>query len=80
MAAAVCDGKSHSNAMRIFAFSSSYDEAIAAPCCCFIRRVVALLGSPSVATIPEPPISVPAVAEPSVKMMNRSFRCLMNDK
>ncbi len=54
------------SAMRMAAFSSSYDEVIAAPRCCFVRRVVGLAGSPFVTTIPAPPFSVPAVAEPSV--------------
>ncbi len=79
MATAALDGKSHSNARRMTAFSSSYDEVIAVPRCCFVRRVVGLAGCTSVTTIPAPPFSVPAVAEPSVKMMNRAFRCLMND-
>ncbi len=64
MAAAASDGESHSSAMRMTAFSSPYDEVIAAPRCCFVRRVVGLAGSPSVTTIPAPPFSVPAVAEP----------------
>ncbi len=58
MAAAAWDGKRHSSAMRMAAFSS--------PRCCFVMRVVGLAGSPSVTTIPTPPLSVPAVAEPSV--------------
>ncbi len=60
MAVAACDGRSHSSDMRMAAFSSSYDEVKAAP------LVVGLAGSPSVTTIPAPPLSVPAVAEPSV--------------
>ncbi len=39
MAAAACDGRSHSSAMRMAAFSSWYDEVKAAPRCCFVRRV-----------------------------------------
>ncbi len=39
-AAAVCSGKSHLISMRMAAFSSSYDEAIAAPRSYFVRRVV----------------------------------------
>ncbi len=66
MAAAACDGRSHSSAMHMAAFSSSYDEVKAALRCCFVRRVVGLAGSPSVATIPARPFSVPAVAEPLV--------------
>ncbi len=66
MAAAACDGRSPSSAMRMAAFSSSYDEVKAAPRCCFVRRVVGLAGSPSVTTNPAPSFSVPAVAEPSV--------------
>ncbi len=66
MAAALCVGKSHSSAKRIAAFSSSYNEVIAAPRCCFVRRVVGMIGSPSLTTISAPPFSVPAVAEPSV--------------
>ncbi len=66
MAAPACDGESHSSAMRMAAFSSSYDEVVAAPRCCFERRVGGLAGSPSVTTIPAAPFSVPAVAEPSV--------------
>ncbi len=31
MAAVACDGKNHSSVMRMAAFSSSYDEVIAAP-------------------------------------------------
>ncbi len=54
MAAAAFDGRSHYSAMRMAAFSSSYDEVIAAPRCCFVRRVVGLAGSPSVTTIPTP--------------------------
>ncbi len=80
MAAAASDGRSHSSAMRMAAFSSSYDEVKAAPCCCFVRRVVGWAGSPSVTTILVPPFRVPAVAEPLVKMMNRALRYLMNDR
>ncbi len=39
-----------------------------------------LVGSPSFKNITAPPLSVPAVAEPSVKMMNRVFRCLTDDR
>ncbi len=66
MAAAACDGKNHSSAMRMAAFSSSYNEVIAAPHCCVVMRVVGLVGSTSVSTIPVPQFSAPAVAEPSV--------------
>ncbi len=66
MAAAACDGRSHSSAMSMATFSSSYDEVVAAPRCCFVKKVVGLAGSPSVTTIPMPPRSVPAAAEPSV--------------
>ncbi len=72
MAAAWCDGKRHSNA-----FSSSYDEVIAAPRCCFVRRIVEMTGSPSVTIVLAPPLSAPAVA---VKMMNQAFRCLRNER
>ncbi len=47
-------------------FVSSYDEMIAAPGYCFLRRVVGLAGFPSVTIIPAPQFSLPAVAEPSV--------------
>ncbi len=60
-------------------FSSLHEEAIAAPCCCLVSMVVWLAGSP-VTIIPAPPFGVPAVAEPSMWMMNRVFRCLMNDR
>ncbi len=69
MVAVACDGRSHSSAMRKAAFSSSYDEVKVALCCCFVRRVVGLAGSPSVTTIPAPLLSVPAVDEPSVYIM-----------
>ncbi len=74
-----CYGKSQSSAMRTAAFSLSYDEIVAVPCCCFVGRLVGLAGSPSVATVPTPPPSVPPVADSSVYMMNRAFRCQMND-
>ncbi len=66
MAAAICNGKIHSSAMHMAAFSSSYDEEVAAPRCSFVKRVVGSVGSLSVTTIPTPPLSVPAVADPSV--------------
>ncbi len=40
MAAAACDGKSPSSVMRMAAFSSLYDEVVAALRWCFVRRVV----------------------------------------
>ncbi len=64
MAAASCNGKSYSSAMLVAAFSSSHDEVIAAPRCCFVRKVVGLAGPFSVGPIPTPLFSVPAVAEP----------------
>ncbi len=45
--------------MRMAAFSSSYAEVVAAPRCCFVKRVVGLAGSPSFTTRPAPPFSVP---------------------
>ncbi len=66
IAAAACDVRSHSSAMRMAAFSSSYDEVMAAPRCCVVKRIVGLAGSPSVTTISARPLSVPTVAEPSV--------------
>ncbi len=64
MAATVCDGKSHSSAMRMAAFSSPYDEVIGAPHCCFVRGSCGFQGL--FATIPAPPFSVSAVAKPSL--------------
>ncbi len=61
MATASSDGRSHSSAMGIAAFSSSYDEVIAASRICIVRRGEELTGSPSVTTIPAPPFCVPAV-------------------
>ncbi len=66
MAAALCDGKSHSSVMLIAAFPSSYDDVIVPPLCCFMRKIVGLTGSTSVTTIPVPPFSVPAIAESSI--------------
>ncbi len=82
MVAASCDGKGHSGAMRIAVSFTLYDEVVAAPRCCFVRRVVWLSGSPPVTTILEPPFinSVPAVAEPSVYVINRAFMFLMNNR
>ncbi len=39
-----------------------------------------LAGSSSATTIPAPPFSVCAVAEPSVKLINPPVRCLTNDR
>ncbi len=44
MAAAAYAGTSHSGAMRMVAFSSSYNEVVVTPRCCFVRRVVGLAG------------------------------------
>ncbi len=61
MAAAACDGRVQSSGLRMAAFSSLYDEVIAAPRCCFVRRGVVLAGSPLVTTIPAPAFSIPVV-------------------
>ncbi len=66
MAMASSDGRSHSSAMGIAAFSLSHDEVIAASRVYFVRRGGELTGSHSVITIPATPFSVPAFAEPSV--------------
>ncbi len=52
MATASCDDNSHSSAIHIGVFSSSYHEVIATPHRYFVRRVVGLAGSPPVITIP----------------------------
>ncbi len=66
MATASSDGRSHSSAKGIAAFSLSYDEVIDVSRVCFVKRVAELARSPSVTTIPAPPFCVPAVAELSV--------------
>ncbi len=48
--------------MRKAAFSSSYDEVMAAPRCCVVKRIVGLAGSPFVTTISARSLSVPTVA------------------
>ncbi len=37
-----------------------------------------MAGFRSVTRVPAPPVSIPAVAEPSVQMMTREFRYLLN--
>ncbi len=64
MAVVSCDGKSHSSAIQIDAFSLSSAEEIAAVRSCFARMVMGLAGSPSVNTSPAPSLSAPVVAEP----------------
>ncbi len=64
MVATSCGSKSHSSAMRIVAFSSSYDEVIAA-----LSWQHLLLLTPS--------CNVPTVAEQLVNVVNRALRCLM---
>ncbi len=36
-----------------------------------------MAGFRSVTRVPAPSVSIPAVAEPSVQMLNREFRCLL---
>ncbi len=66
MAAAPYDGKSHSSATRVVAFSTSYNEVIATGRYCFVRMAFGLVGCPSMATIPVPPLSVSVVVELSM--------------
>ncbi len=69
-----------SSAMLMVNVYSSYDEEMPIPRYCFLRGVVGLVGSSSASTNPVPPFRVSAVSEPSVKLINRAFRCITHDK